>query len=400
MSKQPTEPGHGDSTRAVHSGQDSDRRMVTRAKTQPIYQTSVFVYDSLEQVDDFLAGNPDNYMYTRIGNPNHSAVEELLRDLEGGEDALFSASGMAAIAAALLGTLNAGDHLVASRELYGTTQSLLEKELARFGIQASLVDVGDLDAVRAAIGPNTRLIYTETASNPLVRVSDVPALAAIAREHGLKLLVDNTFLSPVLYQPLRDGADLVVHSTTKYLNGHSDATGGALVGDAQWVARARRFQINAGGSASPFESWLTFRGAKTLALRMGAHSRNALALAEALERHPQVSRVYYPGLPSHPDHPLARRLFPKGASGMLAFTLKGGLDHVDRLIGLLQRAEFAPSLAGVASSITHPGKTSHRALSPEALAQLDIHDGTVRVSVGIEDSEDIVADFLQALDAL
>lgn len=390
----------GPSTRSVHGGQDSDRRMVTRAKTQPIYQTSVFVYDSLEQVDDFLAGNPDNYMYTRIGNPNHSAVEELLRDLEGGEDALFSASGMAAIAAALLGTLNAGDHLIASRELYGTTQSLLEKELARFGIRASLVDIADLDSVRAAITAETKLIYTETASNPLVRVSDVPALAKLAHEHGLKLLVDNTFLSPVLYQPLRDGADLVIHSTTKYLNGHSDATGGALVGDAQWIARARRFQINAGGSASPFESWLTLRGARTLALRMGAHSRNAQALAESLENHPRVARVHYPGLPSHPDHSLAARLFRKGASGMLAFTLDGGLEQVDRFIGLLRRAVFAPSLAGVASSITHPGKTSHRALSSEALAELDIHDGTIRVSVGIEDSEDIVADFLQALDAL
>lgn len=390
----------GPSTLSVHGGQDSDRRMVTRAKTQPIYQTSVFVYDNLEQVDDFLAGNPDNYMYTRIGNPNHSAVEELLRELEGGGAALFCASGMAAIAAALLGTLSAGDHLIASRELYGTTQSLIEKELARFGIRASLVDIADLDAVRSAIGADTKLIYTETASNPLVRISDVPALAALAREHGLKLLVDNTFLSPVLYQPLRDGADLVIHSTTKYLNGHSDATGGALVGDAQWVARARRFQINAGGSASPFESWLTLRGAKTLALRMAAHSRNAQALAEALEGRRRVLRVHYPGLPSHPDYALAARLFGKGASGMLAFTLDGGLEQVDRFIRQLRRTVFAPSLAGVASSITHPGKTSHRALCAEALAELDIHDGSIRVSVGIEDSADIIADFLQALDAL
>ncbi|WP_371231013.1 PLP-dependent aspartate aminotransferase family protein [Pseudomonas sp. QE6] len=395
-----SESPKGPSTRAVHAGHDVDRRMATRAKSLPIYQSSVFVYDSLEQVDDFLAGNPDNYMYTRIGNPNHSAVEELLRELEDGEDALFSASGMAAISAALLGVLNAGDHLIASRELYGTTQSLIEKELARFGIASTLLDLNDLAAVEAAITPSTKLIYTETASNPLVRVSDVPALAALAHRHGLKLLVDNTFLSPVLYQPLRDGADLVIHSTTKYLNGHSDAMGGALVGDAQWIAAARRFQINAGGSASPFESWLNFRGAKTLALRMRAHSQNAQALAEALEAHPQVERVYYPGLPSHPDHALAQRLFRKGYSGMLSFTLKGGLDQVDSLIGHLQLAAFAPSLAGVASSITHPGKTSHRALSADALTALDIHDGTIRVSVGIEDSQDIVQDFLQALDAL
>ncbi|TLX61044.1 PLP-dependent transferase [Stutzerimonas nosocomialis] len=396
MSKQ--QPGL--STRAVHSGNDVDHKMVTRAKSLPIYETSVFVYESLAQVDDFLAGNPDNYMYTRLGNPNTAALETLVCELEGGEAALFSASGMAAISAALLGRLNAGDHLIASRELYGTTQSLIEKELARFGIGATLVDINDLAAVEAAITPNTRLIYTETASNPLVRISDVPALAQQAKARGLKLVVDNTFLSPALYQPLADGADLVLHSTTKYLNGHSDATGGVIVGDAEWVAQARRFQINAGGSASPFEAWLTFRGAKTLALRMRAHADNAQRLAEALEAHPKVAKVHYPGLPSHPDHARAKRLFPKGCSGMLGFTLKGGLAEVDALIQGLQRTAFAPSLAGVASSITHPGKTSHRALSAETLSSLDIHDGTIRVSVGIEDAQDIVADFVGALDRL
>ncbi|TLX58943.1 PLP-dependent transferase [Stutzerimonas nosocomialis] len=396
MSKQ--QPGL--STRAVHSGNDVDQKMVTRAKSLPIYETSVFVYESLAQVDDFLAGNPDNYMYTRLGNPNTAALETLVCELEGGEAALFSASGMAAISAALLGRLKAGDHLIASRELYGTTQSLIEKELARFGIGATLVDINDLAAVEAAITPNTRLIYTETASNPLVRISDVPALAQLAKARGLKLVVDNTFLSPALYQPLADGADLVLHSTTKYLNGHSDATGGVIVGDAEWVAQARRFQINAGGSASPFEAWLTFRGAKTLALRMRAHADNAQRLAEALEAHPKVAKVHYPGLPSHPDHARAKRLFPKGCSGMLGFTLKGGLAEVDALIQGLQRTAFAPSLAGVASSITHPGKTSHRALSAETLSSLDIHDGTIRVSVGIEDAQDIVADFVGALDRL
>jgi len=396
MSKQ--QPGL--STRAVHSGNDVDHKMVTRAKSLPIYETSVFVYESLAQVDDFLAGNPDNYMYTRLGNPNTAALETLVCELEGGEAALFSASGMAAISAALLGRLNAGDHLIASRELYGTTQSLIEKELARFGIGATLVDINDLAAVEAAITPSTRLIYTETASNPLVRISDVPALAQLAKARGLKLVVDNTFLSPALYQPLADGADLVLHSTTKYLNGHSDATGGVIVGDAEWVAQARRFQINAGGSASPFEAWLTFRGAKTLALRMRAHADNAQRLAEALEAHPKVAKVHYPGLPSHPDHARAKRLFPKGCSGMLGFTLKGGLAEVDALIQGLQRTAFAPSLAGVASSITHPGKTSHRALSAETLSSLDIHDGTIRVSVGIEDAQDIVADFVGALDRL
>ena len=188
----------GVSTRAVHSGNAIDHKMVTRPKSLPIYESSVFVYDSLEQVDDYLAGNPDNYMYTRLGNPNSAALEALIRDLEGGEAALFSASGMAAISAALLGRLSAGDHLVASRELYGTTQSLIEKELSRFGIGSTLVDIGDLAAVEAAITPATRLIYTETASNPLVRVSDVPALAKLARARGIKLLVDNTFLSPAL----------------------------------------------------------------------------------------------------------------------------------------------------------------------------------------------------------
>lgn len=394
-----TERTPGLSTLAVHSGNDIDHGMLTHAKSLPIYQSSVFVYDSLAQLDE-IAGHPDNYIYTRFGNPNPAALERLIGDLEGGEAALFSATGMAAISAALLGNLSAGDHLVASRELYGTTQTLIEDDLARFGIRATLVDIRDLAAVQAAIQPTTRLIYTETASNPLVRLSDIPALAGLARAHGLKLLVDNSFLSPVLYRPLAEGADLVLHSTTKYISGHSDAMGGILVGDPEWVARARRYQITSGGSASPFESWLTFRGAKTLALRMRAHSTNAQALAEAIERHPKVARVYYPGLASHPDHALARRMFRHGCSGMLSFTLDGGLAEADRLIRGLRRAVFAPSLAGVATSVSHPAKTSHRAQSAQALAALDIHDGTVRVSVGIEDVEDIVEDFQQALDQL
>lgn len=388
------------STRAVHAGTEVDRAMVTRAKTQPIYQTSVFVYDSLAQVDDFLAGDPDNYMYTRIGNPNAAGVEALVASLEGAPAALFCASGMAAISAALLGVLRTGDHLVASRELYGTTLSLLEGELARFGIATTQVDIRDLAQVAAAIGPHTRLILTEVASNPLLRLADIPALATLAHARGLRLVVDNSFLSPALYRPLADGADLVLHSTTKYLNGHSDATGGVLAGDAEWVDAARRFQVNAGGSASPFEAWLTQRGARTLHLRLRAHSENGQRLAQALERHPRVRRVYYPGLASHPDHALAQRLLKEGCGGMLAFTLEGGLAQVDRLIEALDLAVFAPSLAGVATSISHPGKTSHRALSPEALAALDIHEGTVRVSVGIESGDDIVADFLQALDRI
>jgi len=387
----------GFSTRALHSADHADRSMVTRPKTMPLYETSVFVYEDLAQVDDFLSGNRDNYMYTRLGNPNQRALELWGASLEGGADAHVCASGMAALMALLGSECGAGDGIAAASDIYGGTHSLLEKELSRFGIGAQFLSLEDPGEVERLMRPGTKILLVETSSNPLVRVADVPALAEAAHRRGAKLVVDNTFLSPVLFQPLAHGADAVVHSTTKYINGHSDATGGLIVSDSEWIARCRRFTQNVGGLLSPFEAWLTLRGAKTLPLRMERHTANAKDVARWLESRPGVARVHYPSLPSHPHHALAARLFPRGAGGMMAFDLSGGLQAADAFIRGLSFIAFAPSLAGVATTISHPAKTSHRGLSEAELQKLGITQGTIRLSVGIEDVEDIRRDLDQAL---
>ncbi|HNX59455.1 MAG TPA: PLP-dependent transferase, partial [Spirochaetota bacterium] len=331
----------GFSTRALHEGAETDHTMTTRSKTIPIYETSVFVYEGLSDADDYLSGNRDNYMYTRLGNPNQRALEIWGASMEEGEDAHVTGSGLAALLAVLASECASGDRIIAARDIYGGTQSLLEKELARFGIEVTLVPIGDLMAVRNAIDARTRIILAEVSSNPLVRIADVPSLSAIAREKGIKLVIDNTFLSPVLFQPLKHGAHAVVHSTTKYINGHSDATGGLIVADSEWISRCRRVTQNTGGMLSPFEAWLTFRGAKTIALRMERHSSNAAGIAKWLEKQNGIARVHYPGLPSHPQYELARTLFPKGAGGMLSFDLDGGIDESDRFIRGLEFIKFA-----------------------------------------------------------
>ncbi|HVP17907.1 MAG TPA: PLP-dependent aspartate aminotransferase family protein [Spirochaetia bacterium] len=388
----------GFSTRALHSGEQADRPMVTRPKTMPLYETSVFVYEGLEQVDDFLSGNRDNYMYTRLGNPNQRALEQWGSSMEGGEDAHVAASGMAALLAVLASECSAGDRIAAARDIYGGTHSLLEKELQRLGVGVDFLSVENPDIVAHALRPGTRILLVETCSNPLARVADVPRLVAAAHAAGAKLVVDNTFLSPVLFQPLAHGADAVVHSTTKYINGHSDASGGLVVADRDWIGRCRRFTQNSGGHLSPFEAWLTMRGAKTIALRMERHTANAQRIAAWLESRPQVVRVHYPGNTSHPQHSLACRLFPKGTGGMMAFDLAGGLRAVERFMRSLSFIAFAPSLAGVSTTVSHPGKTSHRGLTESELRDLGITQGTIRLSVGIEDVDDIRRDLEHALD--
>jgi cystathionine gamma-synthase len=320
--------------------------------------------------------------------------------MEGGEDAVVAASGMAALFAAVAAVCSEGDRVAVARDIYGGTQSLFEKELARFGLAVRFVDVTVPDAVAPQLDSKTKILLVETASNPLMRVADVPALAKAAHSRGVKLLVDNTFLSPVLFQPLLHGADAVVHSTTKYINGHSDATGGLLVSEKGWVSRARSFIQNGGAMLSPFEAWLTLRGAKTLPLRIAQHSRNAEAIALWLEQQPKVLKVHYPRLASHPQSALASALFPRGVGGMLSFDIEGGVEAADRFIRHVEFIVFAPSLAGVSTSLSHPGKTSHRSLSADALRELGITQGTIRLSVGVEDIEDIKNDLKRGLDAV
>lgn len=387
----------GFATKLIHVGSRVDEAMLTRPKVLPIYQTSVFALDGLEQLDQKLAGDENIYTYTRHGNPNQTALEQLVAQLEEGEASQTCSSGMAAIMAAILAEVNAGEHIIATRDIYGGTKSLLVAELARFDIATTFVDTTHIHNVEKAIQSNTKLVYSETVSNPLLKITDVAKLREITKAYGFKLIIDNTFATPYLFQPLLHGADAVIHSTTKYINGHSDTTGGIVVGAKEFIGRVKRVTLNFGSSSSPFESWLTYRGAKTLALRMAQHCRNASDLANFLSNNPAVSNVYYPGLTSHPDNQLATELFKKGYGGMLSFELKGSLIEVDKFIKALQYVLLAPSLAGIATTISHPTKTSHVGLGKAELAELGLTDQVIRVSVGIEDIEDIIHDFAQAL---
>jgi O-succinylhomoserine (thiol)-lyase len=373
-------------TRCVHGGVYKDAQY--NSVVTPIYPSSTFYFEGPRQTS--------GYDYTRTKNPTRDALEENLASLEGGAGASAVATGMAAITTALH-LLPAGAHVIAGNDIYGGTYRLFANVLPARGLRFTLVDMGDLDAVAAAIEPDTAMIWIETPSNPLLRLTDVAAVCALARGRGILSCADNTFLSPYLQRPLELGADLVVHSTTKYLNGHSDVVGGAIVSATPELAAKVAATANAlGTTCSPFDAWLVLRGVKTLPLRMQAHEKNAAALAAYLDAHPQVERVYYPGLTGHPQHALARRQ-QHGFGAMLSFDLKGGEDAVFRLVERLKLYAFAESLGGVESLIEHPASMSHAAMSPEAQTAAGIGPGLVRVSVGIEDTQDLLADMAQAL---
>jgi methionine-gamma-lyase len=364
----------------------------------PIYQTSTFeVADALELAELLEFARP-GHSYTRYSNPTHAALEGALAELEGAEAGLVSASGMAAIHAVVLSSARAGESIVVPRAVYGGVVGLARAVLDRSGIETRAVDTTDPDAVAAAIDASTRLVWLETISNPTTAMADVAAVAGLAHAQGATVAVDNTFASPYLATPLALGADLVVHSTTKYIGGHSDLTGGALLGDAGRVAAAREVLLNAGGNAAPFEAFLALRGLKTLALRMERHSSNALAVAQALEAAPGVTRVLYPGLPSHPQHALARATLRGGmAGGMLSIDLAGGRAAGEAFLGRLRVAVHATSLGSAETLCSHPASSSHRQLDDEALAAAGMTPGMVRISIGLEDAEDLVDDLTTAI---
>jgi cystathionine beta-lyase/cystathionine gamma-synthase len=385
-------------TLTVHGGR-SGAKGTTPPEVAPIYASSVFRFDSLEELDDVYEGRTPGHIYSRLGNPSCDALEELYARLEGGEAGAAFSSGMAAIVTAISAGVAPGDHVVAGRVLYGGVYSFLTSHLPRMGVAVTLVDATDPGAVEEAIRPETRLVYVETISNPLMEVTDLPRLAEIAARNGALLGVDNTFASPMLCRPLEQGAAWVASSATKYLNGHSDVIGGVLAGTKAFIDRAKGLRSIWGASLSPFDAWLAVRGARTLSLRMKAHSANALALARLLEASPRVSRVHYPGLPSSPWHPLATRLFgDAGFGGMLSFELPGGGREATQFIRKLSLAKLVPSLASTATIVSHPGKTSHRGVPEEERDAWGVGDGLVRVSVGIEDEVDILADFSRALE--
>jgi cystathionine beta-lyase/cystathionine gamma-synthase len=388
--------GRGFGTRAVH-GADLPPPAQQPLAT-PIWQTSAFAFDDADQFAHTLAQPREGYVYSRYENPTTAALEATVADLEGAAEGLAAASGMAAIATVLLGLASAGDHLVVQRDLYGGTFSLATELAARFGIEATVVDGADPAAVAAALRPRTRALYAETIANPTMAVADLPALAELARGAGVPLVVDNTVASPYLCRPIEHGAAIVVHSATKYLGGHSDVIGGlALFADRADHAAAWRTMLDLGGSADPFAAWLVLRGVKTLPLRMERHSANAARVAALLEGHPQVERVYWPGLPGHASHDTAKRLLD-GYGGFLSFDLAGGREAGRRFIEATRVARLAPSLGGPETLVAHPASTTHRQLDAAALAAAGIGAGMVRVSVGLEDADDLCDDFSQALE--
>jgi len=374
------------STRAIHIGQEPDP--VTGAIVTPIYQTSTYVQEGL--------GKHKGYEYSRTHNPTRTALEQCLAALENGKHGLAFASGMAACGAAM-NLLSAGDHVVVGDDVYGGVYRLFERVLSRYKLTFSYVDARKIEEVRAAIRQETRMLWLETPTNPLLKLADLSALSELAREAGLITVVDNTFASPYLQRPLEMGIDIVVHSTTKYLGGHSDVVGGAIVTARDDLFETLKFHQNAvGGVPGPFDSWLVLRGLKTLAVRMREHEHNAMAVAQFLEGHPAIEKVIYPGLASHPQHALAKRQM-SGFGGMVSCIVKGGFEGARKLLERTKLFALAESLGGVESLIGHPATMTHASIPKEQREARGISDGLVRLSVGIEDSEDLLSDLEAAL---
>ncbi len=390
-------------TRAVHASTCLPRPDFIPTVT-PIHHSVTYRYKRMEDLDAVFAGTRQGYVYARYGNPTVTALEETVAALEEGEVALAFASGMAAIHAALLATRGrAGSAVVAAQDLYGATYALLDRLLRSQGVTVCFVDVADIEAVETACAELRPVaLLVETVSNPLLKVADLPALADVAHQYGAALLVDNTFATPCLVQPLNLGADVVIHSSTKYLGGHGDVLSGVVVTSGARRADPLEVLKLTGANLGPHEAWLVLRGIKTLPLRMRQHCENGLAVARWLEAHPRVSRVLYPGLPSHPQHGLAKRLFQgRGYGGMVAFDLaEADQSQVFRFFDALRLCLPATTLGDVCTLVLYPAHSSHRALSPEERACIGIGDGLVRVSVGIEAVEDLLSDLEQALDVL
>ncbi|MCA9705327.1 MAG: aminotransferase class I/II-fold pyridoxal phosphate-dependent enzyme [Myxococcales bacterium] len=360
------------------------------AITMPIFQSSTFEYGGQARYEDVR--------YLRLNNtPNHEVLHAKLAALEGGEAALVTSSGMAAIATTLLALLRPGDHVLAQRTLYGGTHDLLTGHLVRWGVEHTFIDAEDPSGWSAALRPNTRVIYVEALANPRLEVADLPAVVAFGRAHGLVSLVDATFATPVLLRPLALGLDLVLHSASKYLAGHSDLVAGAVVGAARHVDAVRHTAALLGGCLDAHACFLLHRGLKTLGVRVRQQCATALAVARALEQHPAVAQIHYPGLPSHPGHARAEALLRGGFGGMLSFELHGGVEAAERFVSRLRLPADAPSLGGPETLVTRPAQTSHAGLDPDVRRALGIGDGLLRMSIGLEDPYDLVADLQQAL---
>jgi O-succinylhomoserine sulfhydrylase len=384
----------GFDTRAVRAGQ---HRTNEGENSEPIFLTSSYVFKNAAEAAARFSGAEPGNIYSRFTNPTVRAFEERLAALEGGEKCVATASGMVAILSTCLALLKSGDHIVSSRNIFGASVLLFNNYLAKFGIETSYVSLTDYDAWEKAIKPNTKLLFLETPSNPLTEIADIARLAKIANAKGCLLVVDNVFCTPVLQQPLKLGADLVIHSATKYLDGQGRCVGGAVIGNKELVGeKVYGFMRTCGPSLSPFNAWVFLKGLETLSLRVKAHSANALALAQWLEKQKRVKRVYYPGLASHPQHELAKKQ-QSGFGGIVSFELDGGKDAAWKLIDSTRVISITANLGDTKSTITHPATTTHGRLTPEQRLDAGISDGLVRISVGLEDLEDIKKDLAHGL---
>jgi methionine-gamma-lyase len=383
----------GFQTRAVHSSNQFNK---TKAVSPPIWQTTTFYYDSAEEFADVaVAFKPDEF-YTRYGNPTHTQVEATLAALEGGQAVLLTGSGMGAVFASIMSHLEKGDHIIAQQNHYAGTSTLLRELLQRWGIEHTVVDQTDIKKFEDAIKSNTKLIFAESPTNPLMQITDLRALSDLGRKKNIKVIVDNTFATPINQRPLDFGVDAVLHSATKYLGGHHDLTAGAVIGSKEFVERAWKFALVTGATLSPFDGWLLLRGLRTLGLRVERHNQNGLAIARFLESNPKIKRVYYPGLESHPQHKLAFEQM-SGFTGVLSVEFKDGFKAAERFISSLKLAMRAASLGGFETLVVHPAAMWGLQVSEKQREETGISESLVRISVGLEDEKDLIDDFTQAL---
>ena len=386
----------GFDTKLVHAGMETD---VFGSVVTPIYQTSTFSFDSAQNGADRFSKKAKGYIYTRIGNPTIAALENCMAELEGGVGGVATSSGMGAVTTTYIALLQSGDHVVSTASVYGPSRILMEKHFSRFGVKSTFVDTSEIEDVRNALRAETTLLYIETPSNPMMQITDIRAMADLAHAHGALLAVDSTFASPCLQQPLSLGADVVLHSVTKFINGHADVVGGILVARMEEIyGRLRDMMILTGCNMDPHQAYLVHRGLKTLSLRMEHAQRNAQTIAQWLETRPEISWVRYIGLPSHPQYDLAKQQM-RGFGSMISFEMRGGLDAGRRLMDRLRLATLAVSLGGVETLIEHPASMTHAGIPQQDREAVGISDGLVRLSVGIEDVEDLIEDLRQAFDS-
>ncbi len=389
--------GKGFSTRAVRAGERTDPE--TGSVVTPIYETSVFAFDSTQKLIDAVTERSNRDVYTRWSNPTITAVEKKTADLEDAEDGVVFSSGMAAITTCIMGLVSSGDHIVSIRDLYGGTVGLFADLMTRFGVGTTFVEATDLSGMESAIRPNTKVIYLETPTNPTLKLVDLTEAAELGRKNNTKVLVDNTFASPYNQQPLCLGCDMSIHSATKYLAGHNDVTAGVVVGARRLMDPIKKLRRIMGGTLDPHAAWLLLRGMKTLALRMDKHNYNAQKISEYLQKHPRIERVYYPGLSTHPQHSLAAKQM-SGYGGVLSFELKGTLSDAVKFVDNLKLALLGPSLGGTESLVSQPSTASHYFMKPEDRQKAGISDSLIRLSVGIEEADDIISDLSQALERM